>query len=419
MNIKHWYGTLAKYNAVATKDSGTLYHCSEGLIYRGSVLLATKRWGDLSGKPSTFAPSAHTHSYLPLTGGSISGSIQVSTKVTTGGYNYSAQTAGVGIGADGLNNGVTFYNGTGITGRIYRISDVMHFNRGGDTSKGFSLTAAGLLTHGGNFSVLGDVTSLLKLTAGLQSTGGKVSIHNTTYSFAEQSDRSLEVHSDRITSKSSDIGLPGLIVDTFSAEGQTYGADMLFDVQKTTGGAFSDLSKPAFVFSTNWFTHLLKIFRGGDVVVGGSIGTSTADGASVRIGLTRILYDSSIAGVHFMKNTGGYSPIRAGAITANGEMQATGFYQTSLRSAKRDIKFFDQSALEVIRGVDVVSYRYKAQTDDETHIGYIADDTHELLSGKKHDHANQGNAIGLLIKAVQELEKQNKVLLDQVKSLQS
>lgn len=479
MNLKHWYGTLAKYNAVATKDSGTLYHCSEGQIYRGSVLLATRRWGDLSGVPSTFAPSSHTHDdryytetevntlltnnyaakaqtmyigttavninrpsgALALTGISSIAPIYISdnkvgvgtgspsqrldvvgagnftTKVITGGYNYTAQTAGLGIGTDGALNGVTFYNGTGVSGRIYRNGDILYFNRGGDTSKGFYLTAAGVLTHGGNFSVLGDVTGLLKLTGGLQSANNKISLHNTSYTFASHSDNSLELHSSRIVTRSSDTSLPGLITQAYTAEAQTYGADMLFDVQKTTGGVFSDLSKAAFVFSTGWSTHLLRIFRGGDVVVAGSIGTSTADGASVRVGLTRILYDSSIGGVHFLKNAGGYSPIRSGAITASGEMQATGFYQTSLRSAKRDIKFFDQSALDVIRDVDVVSYRYKAQTSDETHIGYIADDTHELLSGKKHDHANQGNAIGLLLKAVQELEKQNKVLLDQIKSL--
>ena len=64
---KHWYGTLALYTAIATKDSNTLYHCSEGLIYKGSVLLATRRWGDLSGKPSTFTPSAHTHTKSQIT----------------------------------------------------------------------------------------------------------------------------------------------------------------------------------------------------------------------------------------------------------------------------------------------------------------------------------------------------------------
>lgn len=31
------------------------------------------KWGNITGKPSTFSPSSHTHSYLPLSGGTITG----------------------------------------------------------------------------------------------------------------------------------------------------------------------------------------------------------------------------------------------------------------------------------------------------------------------------------------------------------
>lgn len=34
-------------------------------------------WGNVSGKPSTFTPSSHTHSYLPLAGGSLTGLLSV------------------------------------------------------------------------------------------------------------------------------------------------------------------------------------------------------------------------------------------------------------------------------------------------------------------------------------------------------
>lgn len=38
--VKHWYGLLAAYNAIATKDDGTLYHVSdEQAIYRGTVCI--------------------------------------------------------------------------------------------------------------------------------------------------------------------------------------------------------------------------------------------------------------------------------------------------------------------------------------------------------------------------------------------
>lgn len=43
-------------------------------------------WANVTGKPSTFPPSSHTHSYLPLSGGTLSGTLKWSnalTKVTS------------------------------------------------------------------------------------------------------------------------------------------------------------------------------------------------------------------------------------------------------------------------------------------------------------------------------------------------
>lgn len=41
------------------------------------------KWDNISNKPSTFTPSSHTHSYLPLSGGTITGSLK-SSNVTGG-----------------------------------------------------------------------------------------------------------------------------------------------------------------------------------------------------------------------------------------------------------------------------------------------------------------------------------------------
>lgn len=38
-------------------------------------------WGEIGGKPGSFTPSAHTHSYLPLTGGTITGSTKLNDRV--------------------------------------------------------------------------------------------------------------------------------------------------------------------------------------------------------------------------------------------------------------------------------------------------------------------------------------------------
>lgn len=38
-------------------------------------------WANITGKPSTFAPSSHTHSYLPLSGGTLSGRLTINTSL--------------------------------------------------------------------------------------------------------------------------------------------------------------------------------------------------------------------------------------------------------------------------------------------------------------------------------------------------
>ena len=38
-------------------------------------LAGSVAWGNVSGKPSTYAPSSHTHSYLPLSGGTLTGGV--------------------------------------------------------------------------------------------------------------------------------------------------------------------------------------------------------------------------------------------------------------------------------------------------------------------------------------------------------
>lgn len=41
-------------------------------------------WDNVGGKPSTFPPSDHSHSYLPLSGGTLSGDIAFASIYDTG-----------------------------------------------------------------------------------------------------------------------------------------------------------------------------------------------------------------------------------------------------------------------------------------------------------------------------------------------
>ena len=43
----------------------------------------TYSWGEITGKPSTFTPSSHTHNYLPLSGGTMSGDIGIPNAPST------------------------------------------------------------------------------------------------------------------------------------------------------------------------------------------------------------------------------------------------------------------------------------------------------------------------------------------------
>jgi hypothetical protein len=72
--------------------NGSSYYINGG-YYNGTAAAANSvAWGNVTGKPSTFAPSSHTHDYLPLSGGSLTGLLSVRNTGNTaaGQYNQSA-----------------------------------------------------------------------------------------------------------------------------------------------------------------------------------------------------------------------------------------------------------------------------------------------------------------------------------------
>jgi hypothetical protein len=93
----------------------------------------------------------------------------------------------------------------------------------------------------------------------------------------------------------------------------------------------------------------------------------------------------------------------------SGQLVATGFYQASSRELKTNINPFTRSALDIIRDVTVVSFNYKTDVINK-HIGFIAEDTPEELSTRNKNVMDSNNTIGLLLKAVQELEARIKQL---------
>jgi hypothetical protein len=93
----------------------------------------------------------------------------------------------------------------------------------------------------------------------------------------------------------------------------------------------------------------------------------------------------------------------------SGQLVATGFFQASSRTLKTNINPFTKSALDIIREVSVVSFNYKTDVINK-HIGFIAEDTPEELSTRNKNVMDSNNTIGVLLKAIQELEAKVKEL---------
>jgi len=142
------------------------------------------------------------------------------------------------------------------------------------------------------------------------------------------------------------------------------------------------------------------------IALGGDLTALTA-GSYLTSGGT---YNGSTARTFAVDATTAGTASKIVARDANGYVNAAAFFQTSKRDSKRNIIPFEKDALDIIRRTKVVEFEYKIQEDDQKHIGFIADDTPEELATKNHDQMDTNSAIGVLLKAVQQLEEKIKEL---------
>jgi hypothetical protein len=91
-------------------------------------------------------------------------------------------------------------------------------------------------------------------------------------------------------------------------------------------------------------------------------------------------------------------------------LTATNVTSRSSRTVKKDITTYTSSAFDTLNQIEIVSYHYKNDETQADKVGFIAEDSPELVAGINHDKMEMGNCIGLLIKAVQELKKENEEL---------
>ena len=90
---------------------------------------------------------------------------------------------------------------------------------------------------------------------------------------------------------------------------------------------------------------------------------------------------------------------------------------TSSLKNKCDINKTNIKALDIINNTDIVSFKYKGENaQDLKHIGFIAEYTNDILSGKNKDQMRINDTIGVLLKAVKELTPWYKKLWYRIKN---
>lgn len=139
--------------------------------------------------------------------------------------------------------------------------------------------------------------------------------------------------------------------------------------------------------NTNAILHLQSPTINDDVAISFDVGVGNY--------MSKLVFSKTDHSFHF----GGASDL-----TDKGTVVAGIFNATSLRSGKENIQHFDERATDILSAIDVVSFNFRGDEKRRFRVGFIADDTHEYLSGQEHDKMDITNTLGLLIKAVQELK---------------
>jgi hypothetical protein len=99
----------------------------------------------------------------------------------------------------------------------------------------------------------------------------------------------------------------------------------------------------------------------------------------------------------------------SGTAGAYNQVNAAAFFQTSSRKFKTNIENYNGDAIDIFNKTTVVSFAFK-DDPDVIHYGFIAEDTPIELSTVEQNRMDTNSTIGLLIKAVQQLEARVKKL---------
>lgn len=258
-----------------------------------------------------------------------------------------------------------------------------------------------------------------------------ITVGATTIELGEDSDEFTGIERINSTKQYVDdkLHIEGYASDASSASyaviaDNIYNLDTACTKAYTTNDDLSELGKlPTAVTVKNYVDRQINgnlpregevTFLDGITLSSGALSIESQDGITSNSKL--VINNASDAAYASSSVSGNASIFTRGGIEAKGAIYSesdivgmnAGTY--SRREYKENITPFKESALDLIDTVDIVNYNYKADKEHNHKIGFIADDTHEYFATKNHDIMDQSNCIGILLRAVQELHEENKLL---------
>lgn len=119
--------------------------------------------------------------------------------------------------------------------------------------------------------------------------------------------------------------------------------------------------------------------------------------------LTGTLYTNALRpDAHGIRNLG-TDAVRYKSGFFSETVKSGSFDATSSRKKKKDIEDYQESGLEIIKSLKIVTYKYKADRKEQVHIGVIAEDSPKEILSVDRKGVSLTDSIGVIFKAVQEL----------------
>ncbi|NEP94493.1 MAG: tail fiber domain-containing protein [Okeania sp. SIO2G4] len=109
-----------------------------------------------------------------------------------------------------------------------------------------------------------------------------------------------------------------------------------------------------------------------------------------------------------------------GRVHVTGNLTANNVQQNSSRQLKENINTLTiEDALETLEGLNPVQFRYKEDHQQETHIGFIAEDVPDLVASRDHKTLSPMDIVAVLTKVVKEQNNTISLLMQKVQTLEN